>query len=216
MILFRDRRDAGAVLAAQLTSAYAGRDDVVVLGLPRGGVPVAAEVAQRIEAPLDVLVVRKLGVPGHEELAMGAIGSGDVRVLDQGIIDRLGVAEHEVERVAGRELTELARREATYRGGRRPLDVAGRTVLLVDDGLATGASMRAAVLAVRRRGPAAVVAATPVGPVSTVSRLCELCDDVVVAATPSQFVAVGMHYADFTATTDAQVREALDAARRTV
>jgi predicted phosphoribosyltransferase len=205
---FRDRYDAGRRLAAKL-GEYAGRDDVVVLALPRGGVPVGAEVARALGAPLDVFLVRKLGVPGHEELAMGAIASGGVRVLNQDVLDQLRIAPKWVDAVAAQELEELTRREAAYRDGRPAPDVRGKTVILVDDGLATGASMKAAVAALRGRGPARIVAAVPVGARETCQELAELADEVVCAETPDPFFAVGSWYADFDQTTDAEVRELL-------
>src|SRR5215211_7829452 len=157
---FRDRAEAGRLLAERL-HGYAGRDDFVVLALPRGGVPVGFEIAQALGVPLDVFVVRKLGVPGHEELAFGAIASGGVRVLNEGVVDAVGMAGDALERVADRELAEVERREAAYRGGRDPVDLEGKVAILVDDGLATGASMRAAVRAVRQRNPSAIVVAVP-------------------------------------------------------
>jgi len=207
---FRDRESAGAELAGRLVR-YAGREDVVVLGLPRGGVPVAAAVARRLAASLDVLVVRKLGVPGHPELAMGAIASGGVSYLDDRLVARLGVSPYAVEAVIVTEAAELARRETAYRGDRPPVELEGRTVLLIDDGLATGASIRAAAIAVRRRGAAAVIAAAPVGPAASTARLRDVCDAVVLAETPARFRAVGEHYADFTETSDEAVRAALTA-----
>ena len=210
--LFRDRVEAGQVLGELLAPTYAGRDDVLVLGLPRGGVPVAAEVARCLGAPLDVFVVRKLGVPGHEELAMGAIATGGVRVVDTRLRDRLHIDAAAVERVAQREAAELVRRERAYRGDSPAPNLAGRTVLLVDDGLATGSSMRAAALAARAAGPRAVIAAAPVGPPSVTGSLRDVCDDVVLASIPDSFFAVGMFYADFRPTTDDEVRAALAAA----
>jgi predicted phosphoribosyltransferase len=184
---------------------------VVVLGLPRGGVPVAFEVARTLGAPLDVLVVRKLGVPGHEELAFGAVASGGLRVLNPEVAATLpsGV----IEEVTARERTELERREALYRGDRPPLDLAGRTVLLVDDGLATGASMRAAVAATRRQDPAAIVVAVPVGAASTCELLGSEADAVICAVRPEPFIAVGAWYGDFSATADDVVRQLLAESR---
>jgi predicted phosphoribosyltransferase len=185
----------------------------LVLGLPRGGVPVAAEVARILAAPLDVFLVRKLGVPGHEELAMGAIATGGIRVLNQTVIERLGVSEEDVEAVARSEADVLARRERAYRRGRPPLPVAGATVIVVDDGLATGASMRAALHALRGRAPqpAAVVAAVPVGSPETCRALRSEADDVLCARMPERFLAVGQAYVDFSPTTDDEVRAVLDA-----
>jgi predicted phosphoribosyltransferase len=213
--MFRDRADAGRQLATRLTP-YAHRAGVVVLGLPRGGVPVAAEVADRLGAPLDVFVVRKLGVPGHEELAMGAIASGGARVLNDEIVARLGIPASVVEAVTRQEQGELERRERLYRGDRGPLAVRERIVMLVDDGLATGASMRAAVTALRAREPAYLVVAVPVGAPETCAAFDAIADEVVCAVTPSRFVAVGLWYGDFGQTTDEEVRDLLDrAAART-
>jgi putative phosphoribosyl transferase len=205
---FRDRTDAGRRLAGELTQ-YAGRDDVIVLALPRGGVPVGAEVARALGAPLDVFLVRKLGVPGHEELAMGAIASGGVRVLNRDVLDQLRIPPQRVDAVAAQELEELARREAAYRDGRPAPDVRGKTVILVDDGLATGASMKAAVAALRGLGPARVVVAVPVGAAETCAELAPMADEVVCTATPDPFYAVGSWYADFDQTTDDEVRALL-------
>jgi erythromycin esterase-like protein/adenine/guanine phosphoribosyltransferase-like PRPP-binding protein len=209
--IFRDRRDAGRVLAA-LLEGYRGRPDVVVLGLPRGGVPVAYEVARALGAPLDVFVVRKLGVPGHEEMAMGAIASGGVVVLNDDVIRALRINPQTIQRVAEREARELLRREQAYREGRPMRDLAGKTVILVDDGLATGSSMRAAIQALRKLGPARIVVAVPAAPESTCSELAAEVDDVVCATTPSPFFAVGYSYWDFAQTSDEEVRELLHAA----
>jgi erythromycin esterase-like protein/predicted phosphoribosyltransferase len=208
--LFRDRRDAGRVLAG-LLDRYRGQPDVLVLGLARGGVPVAYEVAMALGAPLDVFLVRKLGVPGREELAMGAIASGGVIVVNDDVVRGLGIAPEAIRRVAEQEGRELLRREQAYREGRPPPDVAGRTVILVDDGLATGASMRAAVLALRQSGPARVVVAVPAAPESACRELSAMADDVVCATTPSPFFAVGASYWDFNQTTDEEVRDLLRA-----
>jgi predicted phosphoribosyltransferase len=209
--MFRDRVEAGDVLAGRL-GHYAGRDDVLVLGLPRGGVPVAARVARALAAPLDVFVVRKLGVPGHEELAMGAIASGGVQVVNEQVVDRLGLSEAVLGQVAETEGHELARREQRYREGRGPPDLAGRVVILVDDGLATGSTMRAAVAAARRLGPARVVVAVPTAPASTCQRLRKEADEVVCATTPRPFRAVGYSYRSFPQTSDEEVRSLLRAA----
>jgi predicted phosphoribosyltransferase len=206
--MFLDRSDAGERLAADL-AAYARRPDVVVLGLPRGGVPVAYEVARRLEAPLDVFVVRKLGVPGHEELAFGAIASGGVRVLNQDIVDELELGPAVILDIEVLEREELERREQEYRGERPPLDLRGRVVILVDDGLATGASMRAAVAALRRLGPVRVVVAVPVADASTCEALGEEADEVICAVTPDPFIAVGLWYRDFSQVTDEEVRNLL-------
>lgn len=208
MALFADRADAGRQLAAHLRH-HRDRDDVVVLGLPRGGVPVAYEVARSLQAPLDVFVVRKLGAPGREELAMGAIASGGARVLNRRVVDAYGVSEEDVEKVADREATELARREQAYRGGLPPLSIEGRTVILVDDGLATGASMRAAVAALREHGAAWIVGAVPVSSAETCAQFEYCVDEMVCAHTPEPFFAVGLWYEDFAATTDDEVRRLL-------
>jgi predicted phosphoribosyltransferase len=189
---------------------------VVVLGLPRGGVPVAAEVAARLDAPLDVFVVRKLGVPGHEELAMGAIASGGARVLNGDVVAGLDIPSSMVEAVTRQEQAELERRERLYRGGRDPVDIRGRTVILVDDGLATGASMRAAVTALRARDPARLVVAVPVGAPETCAAFETIADEVVCAIAPPYFAAVGSWYDDFGQTTDDEVQDLLErGARRT-
>jgi putative phosphoribosyl transferase len=208
---FRNREEAGRRLAEDLR-AYADRDDVIVLGLPRGGVPVAREVARALNAPMDIFLVRKLGVPGHEELAMGAIASGGVRVISNQLIADLGLPEDAVARVAAREQQELERREREYRGGRPEPETRGRTVIVVDDGLATGSSMRAAVQALRAQEPARIVVAVPVAAPETCDDLRRLADEVVCTLTPTPFMAVGLWYADFSETTDAEVRALLDAA----
>jgi len=209
--LFRDRHEAGRALAALLED-YRGRDDVVVLALPRGGVPVGYEVATALGAPLDVFLVRKLGVPGHEELAMGAIATGGVVVLNDDVVRDLGISPEDLRRVAEREARELRRREQAYRGNRPMPDIAGKVVILVDDGLATGSSMRAAIQALRALGPARIVVAVPAAPESTCQELAAEVDEVVCATTPSPFFAVGASYYDFTQTTDDEVRELLQAA----
>lgn len=210
---YHDRFDAGRRLANML-SGYAQRPDVVVLALPRGGVPVGFEVAMSLGAPLDVFVVRKLGVPGHEELAMGAIASGGVRVLDPNIIHLAQVGEAEVQRITAIEQRELERRERQYRGERQFPDLRGKVVILIDDGLATGSTMRAAVAALRQEGPTKIVVAVPVA----ASEVCEsfrtVADDIVCAATPNPFHAVGLWYEDFTQTSDDEVRELLERAQR--
>src|SRR3979411_2144039 len=202
--LFRDRREAGRLLAAKLT-AYANRPDVIVLALPRGGVPVAYEVARALGAPLDVFVVRKLGVPGYEELAMGAVATGGVRVLNDQLVNRLGIPDHLIDAVAAREQQELARRERLYRSGRPPLDVRNRTVILVDDGLATGATMHAAIQALRQQQPARIVVAVPTASRETCEEMKTKADDVICAITPDPFHAVGRWYRDFSQTTDEEV-----------
>ncbi len=184
---------------------YGGRTDVLTLGLPRGGVPVAHEVAQILNVPLDIFVVRKLGVPGHEELAMGAIATGGAVVFNDEVLENMGIPSRAIEGVIERERAELERRERDYRGNRPAPDVSGKTVILVDDGLATGASMQAAVQAVRALGPAAVVVAVPVGAAATCARLRRYADDVVCVATPEPFRAVSSWYDDFSQTTDEEV-----------
>jgi putative phosphoribosyl transferase len=205
---FRDRAEAGRLLAERLRE-YAGRADVVVLALPRGGVPVAYEVARALGVPLDVFVVRKLGVPGHEELAFGAIASGGVRVLNDGVVDAVGMGTATLEQVAERELAEVERREQAYRGGAEPVDVRGKVVILVDDGLATGATMRAAVRAVRDHGPERIVVAVPTAAASTCDELAREADEIVCLRTPDPFYAVGLWYDDFSQTTDDEVRDLL-------
>jgi len=212
-VIFRDRHDAGRRLARSLSS-YTGREDVVVLALPRGGVPVAFEVAAALGVPLDVFLVRKLGAPGQPELAMGAIASGGARVLDRSLVARLGVSAAQVAEVEARELRELERRERAYRGDSPAPSVAGRTVILVDDGVATGASLKAAIAAMREQGPAAIVAAVPVAPPSTRRALEALADQVVCVASPEPFYAVGNFYDDFAETGDEEVRELLARAGR--
>jgi putative phosphoribosyl transferase len=207
-LIFANRRQAGDVLAAEL-GKYRGQSDVVVLALPRGGVPVGYEVARALDAPLDVFVVRKLGAPGHRELAMGAIASGGVRVLNRDVIGWYGISPAAIESTAREELAELERRERAYREGREALDVRGKVVVLVDDGLATGSTMKAAVQAVRARGPARIVVAVPVGAPGSCAEMEELADEVVCARTPEDFAAVGQFYADFEQTSDAEVRELL-------
>jgi len=207
-MMFLDRRDAGRMLAQQL-SALAGRPDLLVLALPRGGVPVAFEVATALRAPLDVFVVRKLGVPGQEELAMGALASGGLRVLNQDVVRMLDLSPEIIDAVARREEEELTRRERLYRGERAPLAVAGRTIILIDDGLATGSTMRAAAAALRQRGPARLIVAVPVAARQTCDQLRREVDEVICAATPSPFLAVGQWYAQFGQTTDDEVRELL-------
>ena len=205
---FADRAEAGRALAAEL-AGWAGRDDVIVLALPRGGVPVAAEVAQALGAPLDVFLVRKLGVPGHEELAMGAIASGGEPLLNEETVRALGITPEQVARVVAAERAELARREREYRGARSAPELRGRTVILVDDGLATGSTMHAAALAVRRAEPARIIVAVPVASEDACELLRDAADEVVAVATPEPFYAVGAWYADFTQTTDAEVRALL-------
>jgi erythromycin esterase-like protein/predicted phosphoribosyltransferase len=205
---FRNRSEAGRLLAEKL-AAYANRPDVLVLALPRGGVPVAYEVARRLGASLDVFLVRKLGVPGYEELAMGAIATGGVRVLNDQIVNGLGIPSYVIDAVAAQEQQELARRERLYRGGRPPPEVRGRTVILVDDGLATGATMRAAITALRQLQPARIVVATPTASPEICEELRSEVDEVICAITPEPFLAVGHWYEDFSQTTDDEVRNLL-------
>jgi predicted phosphoribosyltransferase len=201
---FRDRTDAGRRLAARL-SAYANRPDVIVLGLPRGGVPVALEVAAALHAPLDVCLVRKLGVPGYAELAMGAVAAGGVEVLNEDLVRELRISAQAIEQAAASERLELERRERLYRSGRSPLALLGRTVLVVDDGLATGATMEAAVAALRKMHPARIVVAVPVGAPDTVDRLRRDADEVVCLSMPEPFNAVGLWYDTFDQTSDDEV-----------
>lgn len=210
---FQDRAEAGRLLGQQLARDHTGAD-VLVLALPRGGVPVGFEVAEALDAPLDLMVVRKLGVPGQEELAMGAIASGGVRVLNDDVVSALSISPQVLDAVTAVERAELARRERVYRGERPSPEVAGKTVLLVDDGLATGATMRAAVAAVRQLRPATVVVAVPVAPRDTLDLLRRAADEVVCPATPEPFLGVGMWYEDFSQTTDDEVRELLARAWR--
>jgi putative phosphoribosyl transferase len=205
---FANRAQAGSELGERLT-AYAGREDVIVLALPRGGVPVGLEVARALGAPLDVFIVRKLGLPGQEELAMGALASGGTRVLNEELVRQLGLPAELVDRVAAREAIELERRERLYRGERPAPDVSGRVVILVDDGLATGSTMRAAVLALRLRGPSRIVVAVPTAPPQACAELEGVADDVVCLMQPHPFYAVGMSYEDFAEVGDEEVRRLL-------
>lgn len=212
-MLFRDRADAGRVLAQRL-KAYANRADVLVLALPRGGVPVAFEVAEALDAPLDIFIVRKLGVPGHEELAMGALATGGVRVVNDDVVSQLGLSDAVIDAVAAQEERELERRERAYRGARAAPDVRGRTVILVDDGLATGATMRAAAAALRKQQPARLIVAVPVAASQTCDDLRTEVDEIVCGATPEPFLGVGRWYRDFSQTTDEEVRLLLEQAWR--
>lgn len=208
MILYRDRLEAGRILATKLT-AYADRKDVVVLALPRGGVPVAFEVAKALQAPLDVFVVRKLGVPGHEELAMGAIATGGVYVVNEHVVHMLAIPDSVIEEVAEREQKELERREQLYRDDLPPPDVRDRTIILVDDGLATGSTMRAAVAALRKQHPAHIVVAVPVAAPVVRDEFKAEVDEIVCASTPEPFFGVGYWYEDFSQTSDEEVHDLL-------
>jgi len=203
-MVFQDRQEAGRKLAERLR-AYANRNDVVVLGIPRGGVPVAFEVARALRAPLDIFLSRKLGVPGQEELAFGAIATGGTRVLDREIIEAVGISEEQIEQITAKVKKELERRENLYRGAQPPLRVEGLTVLLIDDGIATGSSMRAAIKALRQMKPARVVVAVPVAPQSTCSRLALEVDELICVHTPRDFYAIGQFYEDFSQVADEEV-----------
>ena len=211
-MIFRDRTEAGKYLATKLLS-YKDRPDVLVLALPRGGVPVAVEVAQALRVPLDIFLVRKLGVPGHEELAMGAISTGGVRVLSEDIVDYLRIPEQGIDAVAAEELKELERRELAYRGNRAEPDVKEKTVILIDDGLATGSTIRAAAQALRQQQPARIVVAVPVSAPETCDEYRIGVDEIICAVTPEPFLGVGMWYLDFPQTTDDEVRDLLERAR---
>ncbi|HET7599789.1 MAG TPA: phosphoribosyltransferase family protein [Gemmatimonadales bacterium] len=210
---FRNRAEAGRRLAGDL-EAYAGRRDVIVLALPRGGVPVAFEVARALHAPLDVFIVRKLGLPSHPELAIGAVASGGIRLVDETALAQFGVTDQQLAAVTADEERELERRERRYRGTRPSPDVTGKTVILVDDGLATGSTMAAAATALRAQNPAKLVVAVPVAPPETCAAFHRLVDDVVCAVTPEPFYAVGLWYQDFEQTTDAEVHDLLERAAR--
>ena len=207
---FKDRIDAGQILANKL-SKYADQKPLV-LGLPRGGVPVAFEVAKALKAPMDVYIVRKLGVPGHEELAMGAIATGDVRVLNKGVIDALQISKEEIAIETRKEKEELKRRERLYRGGRPPLDVTNRTVLLIDDGIATGSTIKAAIAALKKQKASRIVIGVPVAPPSAIEELKAEVDEVVCVSTPEFFMAISLWYDEFPQTSDEQVRELLEKA----
>ncbi|MEQ8963963.1 MAG: phosphoribosyltransferase [Coleofasciculus sp. C2-GNP5-27] len=208
-MLFKNRQEAGQRLASDLKE-YANRPDVIVLGLPRGGVPVAYEVARGLDAPLDVWLVRKLGAPGHEELAMGAIASGGTRILNKDVVRSLGVSEQAIDKVAAKEQQELERREKAYRGDLPPLKLRDRTVLLVDDGLATGASMHAAAVALRQHDPKQIIAAVPVAAPETCQEFKVKVDEIICTETPQPFYAVGLWYNKFDQTTDQEVRDLME------
>ena len=211
-MIYSNRSEAGKFLAALLTS-YADRADVLVLALPRGGVPVAFEVAKELRAPLDIFLVRKLGLPGHEEFAIGAIATGGVRVLNDDVVDYLGISDDVIDSIAAKELRELERRERAYRGDRREPNVRGKTVVLVDDGLATGSTMRAAASALRQQAPARIVVAVPVSAPQTCDEYRMGVDEIICAATPKRFYGVGRWYRDFSQTSDDEVRELLKRSR---
>jgi len=206
---FRNRIEAGQLLGRELAKRLGVVDDAIVLALPRGGVPVGSEVAKALNSPLDVFIVRKLGVPGHEELAMGAIASGGVRVLNHDVIDYARITQQQIDTVAVREERELSRRETEYRGNRPPLNVLRQTVIIVDDGLATGSTMRAAVQALRAMEPKRIIVAVPVGAAQTCEDLRAIADETICLRTPEPFEAVGLWYDDFTQTTDAEVHALL-------
>jgi putative phosphoribosyl transferase len=212
-MIFKNRAQAGRELAWRLRK-YANREDVIVLAVPRGGVPVAFEIATALDLPLDVFVLRKLGVPGREELAFGAIASGGVRILNRGIIEALGLAELDIDRVIQTETRELERREHLFRGRRPPLEVRGRTLILVDDGIATGASVEAGIRALRQMNPAGIVLAIPVAPQSTCTRLRPEVDELVCLDMPEPFHGVGQFYEDFSQVSDDEVQELLRRASR--
>ena len=212
-MIYRDRIEAGKKLA-ELLKQYANRQDVLVLALPRGGVPVAFEVANALHTPLDIFLVRKLGVPGHEELAMGAIATGGVRVLNEDVVGYLDIPGEIIDAVAADEARELERRERLYRGDRPLPDVRGKTVLLIDDGLATGSTMRAAAAALRKQQPARIVVAVPVSAPETCDEFRMEVDEIICAAVPEPFQGVGLWYEDFSQTTDQEVRDLLDRSTR--
>jgi putative phosphoribosyl transferase len=214
-MIFSNRREAGRKLAERLRG-YANREDVVVLGIPRGGVPVAFEVAKTLQVPLDILLLRKLGVPGHEELGFGAIAGGGIRALNPEVVEALRISPLDIELVTNRERKELKRREHTYRGLRPPLNVKDLTVILVDDGIATGSGIRAAVGALRQMQPAQIVIAVPVAPGSTCDRLRPEVDDLVCLAMPEPFYGVGQFYLDFSQVSDKEVNELLDRATQEI
>ena len=211
MTIFENRRDAGKQLAKEL-SEFKGQNDAIVLGLPRGGIPVAYEVAKALELPLDVFIVRKLGVPGQPELAMGAIASGDIKVMNESVVRNAGISDQQIEEVAHKEKEELKKREKAYRGARPDIDLQGKTVLIVDDGLATGASMRAAISALREHNPKKIIAAIPTAPRDTCQEFESEVDQIICLRTPSPFWGVGGSYQNFSQTTNKEVRTFLNKA----
>jgi len=213
-MIFKDRSDAGKRLGNAM-ARFKGRSDLLILALPRGGVPVAYEVAKNLDAPLDVFIVRKLGVPGHEELAMGAVASGGLRVLNQDVITKLGIPTEQIERVCIKEEREIARRSAVYRGGKQTVEIKGKYIILVDDGLATGSTMLAAIRTLRRQDPKGIAVAVPVSPHSACAKVSTESNEVICLHTPEPFVGVGMWYEDFSQTTDDEVRDLLEAGTST-
>ncbi|MBI4474951.1 MAG: phosphoribosyltransferase [Acidobacteria bacterium] len=207
-MMFADRADAGRILASKLT-AYKGRPDVVIFALPRGGIPVAYEIGKAIGAPIDVFVVRKLGVPGQEELAMGAIATGDIRIINYEVVNQLGITQEAIDAVTDQQREELRRREQLYRGGRPQREVRGQSVILVDDGIATGSTMRAAIAALRQLGPARIVVAVPVAAPETCQQIGGEVDEIICAATPEPLFSIGQWYKRFEQTTDDEVRDLL-------
>jgi putative phosphoribosyl transferase len=210
-MIFRNRIEGGRLLAAKLAH-YANRPDVLVLALPRGGVPVGFEVARALDAPLDVFLVRKLGVPGHKELAMGAIATGGIRVINKDVVRGLRIPDHVIDQVAEIEQEELERRQRAYRGNRPEPEVQARTIILVDDGLATGSTMRAAVAALRQQAPQRIVVGVPIAASTTCNEFQHEVDEIVCAMTPEPFYAVGMWYQDFSETTDEEIQDLLEKA----
>ena len=209
--MFRDRSDAGRILASRLTH-YKGRKDLVVLALPRGGIPVAYEIGKELGVPVDVFVVRKLGVPGQEELAMGAIASGDVRIINYDVVNQFGIDQETIDRVTDKERQELRRREQLYRGDRRPPALAGKSIILVDDGIATGSTMRAAIAAIRQSTPARLIVAVPLAAASTYREISAEVDEIICPETPQSFFAISQWYERFEQTTDGEVRDLLSRA----
>ena len=210
---FRDRKEAGTLLAAQLAT-YANQQNVIVLALPRGGVPVGFEIAQALHVPLDVIVVRKLGVPGQEELAMGAIATGGIRILNKDVVQFLDISDEVIDEITTQEIQELERRERLYRGERPAYDISGRTVILVDDGIATGATMQAAVAAIKLRQPTRIIIAVPTAAPSTCDEFAAEVDQLVCVIRPEPFIAVGYWYRQFSQTTDEEVRSLLEQANQ--